>query len=52
MAVVPDLRGVLKPPEPPAGHTPGHCMTIAFIHFVALPLSTIMDQLAPVEFSS
>ena len=24
-----------------------HCMTIAFLHFVALPLSTIMDQLAP-----
>ena len=28
-----------------------HCMTIAFIHFVALPLSTIMDELAPVDFS-
>ena len=23
-----------------------HCMTLAFLHFVALPLSTIMDQLA------
>ena len=29
-----------------------HCVTIAFLHFVALPLSAIMDQLAPVEFSS
>ena len=29
-----------------------HCMTIAFVHFVALPLSTIMDQLVPVEVSN
>ena len=29
-----------------------HRMTIAFLHFVALPLSKIMNQFAPVEFSS
>ena len=33
-------------------HVNSHRMTLAFLHFVALPLSTIIDQLAPVEFSS
>ena len=33
-------------------HENSHCMTIAFLHFVVLLLSTIMNQLAPVEFSS
>ena len=29
-----------------------HHMTLAFLHFVALLFSTIMDRLAPVIFSS
>ena len=38
LAVVPDLRGVLQPPEPPAGHAP------AFTNLLLINLHSVPQQ--------
>ena len=43
-------RCYLPPYHTDSACTPATHSTIAFLHFVALPFSTIIDQLAPVIF--